>query len=227
MHQLRNVSLHNLYGPTETNVCTYYDVGTVPPEGDDPVPIGKAIDDVELVVVGEDGAPVAPGEVGELLVRGCTVMQGYFGDRERTSRALVPHPTRPDISDPCYRTGDLVRLQSDGNLEFLGRRDNQIKSRGYRIELGEVESALYSHERVTEAVVVAIADELIGNRLAAVVVGSDLTVEGVTRHCRTRLPHYMVPDDVLVVNELPKTSTGKVDRRAIAALCVSDKGESA
>ena len=227
MKQLPHVSLHNLYGPTETNVCTYYDLGYTPPVGDDPIPIGKAIDDVELVVVDESGQPVASGEVGELLVRGATVMQGYYGDEERTRRSLVPHPARPEVADLCYRTGDLVRANSDGDLEFLGRRDNQTKSRGYRIELGEVEAALYAHPQVVEAVVAAVPDQLVGNRLMAVVVTSGLDVAGLTAHCRDRLPHYMLPDDVLLVPELPKTSTGKVDRQAIAGMCRTYKEESA
>ena len=227
MKQLPHVSLHNLYGPTETNVCTYYDLWHTPPVGDDPIPIGRAIDDVELVVVDEAGQVVAPGEVGELLVRGATVMQGYYGDGERTRRSLVPHPARPEVADLCYRTGDLVRANADGDLDFLGRRDNQTKSRGYRIELGEVEAALYAHPQVVEAVVAAVPDQLVGNRLMAVVVTSGLDVVGLTAHCRDRLPHYMLPDDVLLVPELPKTSTGKVDRQAIAGMCRTYKEESA
>ena len=226
MGQLPHVSFHNLYGPTETNVCTYYDLGHTPPDGDAPISIGRAIDDVELVIVGDDDQPVAPGEVGELLVRGPTVMSGYFGDPERTARGLVQHPARTDVHDPCYRTGDLVREQPDGNLEFLGRRDNQTKSRGYRIELGEVESAIYAHPDVVEAVVVAVPDELVGNRLSAVVVGT-VSVDVLAEHCRKRLPSYMIPDDVIVVASLPKTSTGKVDRQSVAALCRTEKKESA
>jgi amino acid adenylation domain-containing protein len=226
MTQLPHVSFHNLYGPTETNVCTYYDLDHTPPAGEEPISIGRAIDDVELLIVGEDGSPVPDGEVGELLVRGPTVMAGYFGDPARTHRAIVAHPSRNDVSDRCYRTGDLVRLLADGNLEFLGRRDSQIKSRGYRIELGEVEAALHSHPDVIEAVVMATPDPLVGNRLTAVVVGRKLTTGALAEHCRDRLPGYMFPDVVIVVDELPKTSTGKIDRQSVAVLCCQDKRES-
>jgi amino acid adenylation domain-containing protein len=227
MKQLPHVSFHNLYGPTETNVCTYYDLDHTPPVDDEPISIGLAIDDVQLVIVDEGGAPVPDGEVGELLVRGPTVMTGYFGDPARTQRAMLAHPSRDDVSDRCYGTGDLVRLRADGNLEFLGRRDNQIKSRGYRIELGEVEVGLHSHPDVIEAVVTAIPDELVGNRLTAVVVGRNLTADALAEHCRDRLPGYMFPDEVIVVDELPKTSTGKIDRQAVAVFCRTYKRETA
>lgn len=219
MRQLPHVSFANLYGPTETNVCTFYDLGNTPPEGDAPVPIGDAIADVELLIVADDGTPAHDGEVGELLVRGPTVMAGYFGDPDRTSRMLVPHPWRSDTPDLCYRTGDLVRRRADGALDFLGRRDNQIKSRGYRIELGEVEAALHTYPAAAEAVVVAIPDDLVGNRLIAVVVGTGVDSQDLLRHCAGRIPSYMVPDEVLLLDALPKTSTGKVDRHALTTLC--------
>ena len=138
MAALPHVGFFNLYGPTETNVCTYYEV---PPLADDaaPIPIGEAIPNVEVFAVTADGHRARPGEEGELWVRGPTVMQGYWGDPERTARSLVPDPLGTGPRDPAYRTGDLVRAGADGTFQLLGRRDHQIKSRGYRIELQEIE----------------------------------------------------------------------------------------
>jgi amino acid adenylation domain-containing protein len=198
----------NLYGPTETNVCTWYEVQ---PETltDDAIPIGRAIDGVDLIVEGDDGTPVAAGEVGELLVRGPTVMHGYWGDPERTSRVLHAG---------TYRTGDLVRESGDGELVFLGRRDAQVKTRGYRVELGEVETALYSLPAVLECAVVAIPDDAITNRLKAFVVAREpLTESDLAGRCRERLPRYMVPDEFELRDSLPKSATGKIDRRRLQA----------
>lgn len=215
MDLLPSASFANLYGPTETNVCTWY---PVPRDlsGDDPIPIGRAISGDEVFAVTDDGRLAEPGETGELMVRGATVMQGYWGDHERTMRTLVPHPFRPELRDPVYRTGDLVRLEPNGDYAFIGRRDSQIKSRGYRIELGDVETAIFSHPGVVECAVVAIPDDLVTNRLVGFVALRDgVTVADVLRHCRTRLPRYMVPETLEIHDELPKTSTGKVDRRTL------------
>jgi amino acid adenylation domain-containing protein len=226
MTKLPHVSFHNLYGPTETNVCTSYDVPAPPPEdADEPVPIGFAIDDVELLVVTDEGRLAPPGEVGELLVRGPTVMAGYFHDAERTTKALVAHPTRSDVTDPCYRTGDLVRVRADGALDFLGRRDSQTKHRGYRIELGEVESALYSGAGVEEVAVVAVPDELAGSRLRALVVADGATAAQLAAHCRRLLPSYMIPEEWVFLEHLPRTSTGKVDRAGLERSARPEQGE--
>src|SRR5260221_12756467 len=162
----------NLYGPTETNVCTWYDV-TAPPAGDDPVPIGKACCNDEALVLDERLAPVPDGGAGELWIRGATVMQGYWGNPERTALALQRIEVAPGLTDTAYRTGDIVRRLPDGNLEFLGRRDHQVKTRGYRVELGEIETALHAHPAVDEAVGIALPDPEVTNRLRAPV-GSKL-----------------------------------------------------
>lgn len=208
----------NLYGPTETNVCTYYDVPALPPEQTESIPIGVPIAGVDVFVVGESGEPVADGDTGELQVRGPTVAQGYWGDPERTARAFVEYAAGP-LAGRVYRTGDLVRRRADGNIVFLGRKDHQIKSRGYRIELGEIESALSAHPAVAECAVVAVPDDVVGNRLKAFVVSSDPAVDAgdLTRFCARLLPRYMVPEVFEFVAMLPKTSTGKTDRAALAA----------
>jgi acyl-coenzyme A synthetase/AMP-(fatty) acid ligase len=169
---------------------------------------------VRARVVREDGTPAAAGEVGELLITGPTVMRGYWGDPERTARGL-----RVAGAERTYRTGDLVRENAAGELEFLGRRDAQIKTRGYRVELGEIEAALHALDVVVEAAVVAIPDEAITNRLKAFVVTREpLDGAELSRLCRRRLPAYMIPGEFELRQELPKSSTGKVDRRALAGV---------
>ncbi len=206
----------NLYGPTETNVCTAYTVPAPPEESDPPVSIGRAIANVETFVVDDEGIPVGPGEVGELLVRGPTVMRGYWGDEERTAARLVRDPRDPVFGDPVYRTGDLVEETEDGAYRFLGRRDNQIKSRGYRIELGDIESALNAHPDVLESVVVAVPDELVTNRIRAfVATSSEIGEAALATHCAALIPKYMIPETFYFRPHLPKTSTGKLDRKRL------------
>jgi len=208
----------NLYGPTETNVCTWLEVAA-PPEGERPLPIGKACPYDDVLVLDESLKPVPTGAAGELWVRGATVMRGYWGRPERTALALQPIEIAPGVTDLAYRTGDLVRVQGDDNLEFLGRRDHQVKTRGYRVELGEIETVLHRHPAVDEAVVLAIPDEEVTHRLRAVVVtksGSALDEAALRQHCAESLPRYMVPEAIEFRRELPRTSSGKVDRRALA-----------
>lgn len=210
----------NLYGPTETNVCTWYEVTEIP-QSDRPVPIGRAIDGVETAAVAQDGSTAGQGDTGELLVRGPTVMTGYWNDPERTAEVLVPSP--PGTSWPTsYRTGDVVQVGPDGLYHFVGRRDHQVKSRGHRIELGEIESVLHTHPAVADCVVVPVPDEEVTNRLwACVVPVGVLDPASLMRTCRDRLPRYMVPDHVEVLDEFPKTSTGKTDRRALQGRLVA------
>ena len=203
----------NLYGPTETNVCTWYEV-PAPPEGDAPIPVGRACSGDEVFALDEQGRRVGTGEEGILHVRGPTVMMGYWARTEQTAEVLSETPG----GDRVYRTGDLVVPMKDGNFRFLGRRDHQVKSRGYRIELGEVEAALLSHPDIAEAVVVPVPDEEIGHRLRALVVaagGKQPAPAELTQHCAQRIPKYMIPESIDARPQLPKTSTGKIDRQRL------------
>jgi acyl-CoA synthetase (AMP-forming)/AMP-acid ligase II len=221
MGLLPHASFFNLYGPTETNVCTFYQV----PHGLDPsstsIPIGAACANTEVFAVGEsDGRLAGVGEEGELLVRGGTVMAGYWGLPDKTAQVLITNQLQPAFPDRVYRTGDIVKLAADGNYLFVGRRDFMVKSRGYRIELGEIEQVLHQHDKVREAAVVPVPDEEIGVRLQAFVAAhGDMTVEPGELHafCLARLPAYMVPETFVIRAELPKTSTGKTDRQALLA----------
>lgn len=209
--------LWNIYGPTETNVVTYHRVRHLP-EDDRTIPIGRACENSEVFALKEDGTPAGVDEEGELHVRGPTVMKGYWGRRERTAEVLVPNPLAPELGELVYRTGDLVRLREDGEYDFLGRRDHQIKSRGYRIELGEVEATMNAHPAVDQAVAVAVPHDEWGRAIVAWVQpreGQALSVNDVKRHVARRLPRYMVPSRVHIMQQLPRTSTGKIDRQQL------------
>ncbi len=209
MDALPGARFFNLFGPTETNVCTAYAVPRPLPHEVTAIPIGRASCGDTAIIVGPDGAEVAPGEVGELHIDGPTVMLGYWDGGRRTP-AKRPYPT-----------GDYVSQRPDGELMYHGRRDHMVKVHGFRVELGEVEATLQSHPGVREAVVVAHAGELV-----AVVVLSDsaLSVLELKRHCARRIPQHMVPRGVWLTPTLPRTSNGKVDRvRTEAAVRNDDR----
>src|SRR5262249_41881304 len=223
MSQVPHASNLNGYGQPEPNLCSSFEV-TGAGSGAKlaaPVPIGKACANTDVFAVTSDGRRVTrPGEEGELYVRGPGLMRGYWGQPEKTREVLVRNPFQEAYDEPAYRTGDLVTLDADGNYVFLGRRDGMVKTRGYRVELGEVETALYEHQAIREAVVVPVPDELLGSRLRAIVsaYGTGVTAQEVLEHCRRRLPRYMVPDVVEFCEALPRTSTGKVDRARLAGV---------
>jgi amino acid adenylation domain-containing protein len=206
----------NLYGPTETNVCTACPIPlTIAEERSEPFPIGSVCSPLSARVVDERGRDLPAGAIGELLIGGPGVMRGYFGQPGLTAAAfLVEDGTR------WYRTGDLVKDDGTGCLQFHGRRDRMIKKRGYRIELGEIESALYRHDGVDRAGVVAQADE-VGISIAAFVAlkpDQKKSIIALKRHCMSYLPAYMIPDTFTFVDDLPRTSTDKVDYQSLRSL---------
>ena len=214
---LPEVGLYNLFGPTETNVCTYYEVPPdIPDDTTAPIPIGRACEHLETFVLDDDGQEVGEGVEGTLWARGGNLMQGYWNDRERTATSLQPDPRgRLGLA---YCTGDRVKLLASGDYQFLGRRDHMIKTRGYRVELGEIESALTAHPDVLEAVVVPLPDPQLGNRLVASIVprtGRQPSPGELRGFCTERLPLYMVPEQLEVLITFPRTSTGKADRQAL------------
>jgi L-proline---[L-prolyl-carrier protein] ligase len=216
---LPHVRFANLFGPTETNVCTWWEVPPLPEEMTESIPIGRAIENVDVFALTDEGRLAEPGEMGELCVRGPTVMQGYLGDPERTAERLVPSPLGGVLDQPIYRTGDLVEQMADGAYRFLGRRDAQVKSRGYRIELGDIEAALHAHPSVVECAVVAIPDDVVTNRLKAFVTTQDgeTSRADLIAFCAERIPQYMIPEEFEFAEDLPRTSTGKIDRRALSS----------
>ncbi len=219
-------NLVNLYGPTETNVCTYWPVPDLCNWTEPSIPIGFDCEGCQGVVVDETLRPVPDGVEGELLVRGGTLMSGYWGDPEQTEARLVPDFLYPHLGDRLYRTGDLVTRRADGSYDFHGRRDHMIKVRGYRVELAEVEAALMLGEWVAEGAVVPFEFDREGVRetdLVAFIVAREgavpdaKTERALRQDLGTRIPKYMIPAEIRWVRSLPMTSTGKLDRRALRA----------
>ena len=218
MQLLPHVRFANLFGPTETNVNTWYEVPHWDGEPPASIPIGKPVRDVDIFAVADDGTILEPGETGEMYVRGPTVMQGYWADPERTTATLFRDWGPGASAYPTYRTGDLAYVDENGDWIFLGRRDSQIKSRGYRIELGDIEAALHQHPSVLECAVVPIPDEVVTNRIKAfVVTREDVGQEELVSFVCERVPRYMAPELFEFRETLPRSSTGKVDRRALAS----------
>ena len=208
----------NLYGPTETNVCTYYEVPTPIAESRaEPVPIGKVCSHLEGVVVDADGMPVTKGAEGELCIRGAGVTQGYWNLPEQSRKSFIAVGRGPLY----YRTGDVVIEERDGNFRYLGRKDRMIKKRGFRVELGEIESCLYRHPEIREAAVTALPDEVLGVKVCAHVAckdGKKLSLIDLKRFCSELIPAYMIPDVFTFHSSLPKTSTDKVDYQTLKAM---------
>jgi amino acid adenylation domain-containing protein len=206
----------NHYGPTEATVgCCVY---RVPANIDAPanVPIGRPIPGVETIIRLEDGKSAGSGEVGELLVGGKAPASGYWGQPELTAKSFIELPGGQVEGARWYRTGDLVRRLGDGNLEFLGRADGQIKVLGHRIELAEIERALLSHTNVREAAALA-AGTNDSPEIVAAVTTSDATLseEALRQYLRSQLPSAMVPSRISFFETLPVKSSGKIDREAI------------
>ena len=212
---------YNLYGPTETNVITYYKLNRIPPDQESPIPIGKACENMDVFAVKDDGALVIkPGEEGELFARGSCLAQGYWGDEGKTSRSFISNKLQTNFQDKIYKTGDIVTLDDEGNFLYKGRRDHMIKSRGYRIELGEIETVLYSNPDIKEVAVIAVPDEFIGHRIQAFLVshnGKELNSADIRKFCGKNLPRYMIPEEIEFRQSLPKTSTGKINKPALSS----------
>jgi amino acid adenylation domain-containing protein len=204
----------NLYGPTETTVWSTY---AVLDDDRRPVPIGRPLDNTQVHVLDQRLRPVPLGEVGELYIAGAGLAHGYAGHPAATAERFVACPFGP-AGARMYRTGDLVRETPTGELVFVGRADQQVKVRGYRVELGEVEATLLRHPDVLEAAAVVREDRFGGDRLVAFVAsaaGRRLDGESVRRQVAEFLPTYMVPSTCVVLDRLPRTPNGKLDRGAL------------
>lgn len=213
------VRLHHQYGPTEATVdAACWDC--VPGETRAYVPLGGPVANTQLHVLDARGLPVAPGEVGELYIGGVGLARGYLHRPEATAAAFVPDPFSDVPGARLYRTGDRVRRAVDGTLEFIGRRDHQVKLRGYRIELEEIDAVLSRHAGIRQAVTVVRSGAAGEGRLVAYVVpvGSSEAAPGLASlraYLEERLPDYMVPAVFVRLDALPLTPTGKIDRGAL------------
>ncbi len=216
--------LWNMYGPTETTIWS--SVYRVDQADWAVAPIGRPIANTQMYVLDSHSHPVPLGVAGELYIGGDGLARGYWNRSELTVEKFVKNPFRPGTR--LYRTGDLARYQPDGNLQYLGRIDNQVKVRGFRIELGEIEAVLAQHEAVEQAVVVAREDVPVNKRLVAYVIPSTgrlCTREELRAHIKQSLPEYMVPSAFVALDRFPLTPNGKVDRRALPPPDVAPQSE--
>lgn len=225
MEQLPGARFSHVYGSTEVNVCTYYHL---PPASQitGPLPIGRACSTTSTLVVDEGGRPVPDGEAGELLVRGSTVMSGYWDEADRNRAILVRRPAPGGLEEVYFRTGDRVRSLDDGQLAFVARADRQVKVRGHRVELEEVEAALLSLASVEEAAAFTVPDAEGSSAIrAAVVAGGDASSErDIVAGLRKILPPQAIPERIYHVESMPRTPTGKVDGKALQARLIEEDG---
>jgi amino acid adenylation domain-containing protein len=209
---------YNLYGPTETNVCTYHLIpDVIEADRTTPYPIGKVCEQLRARVVDLDNEDVARGVEGELLIAGDNVMQGYWNLPDRSVQAFVVDSS----GTRWYHTGDMVIEDVTGVFDFVGRRDRMVKRRGYRIELGEIEAGMYRHPGVREAAAISLRDASGDVRIKVILAmaeGEKRSVISLKKFCADTLPVSMIPDLIEFVDALPKTSTDKVDYQRLAAV---------
>jgi amino acid adenylation domain-containing protein/thioester reductase-like protein len=215
------LQLINTYGPTETTVSALlYRIPCITSSTTSEVPIGSPLPYVQAYILDPHLQPVPIGVTGELYIGGPGLARGYLNRPELTSEKFIPNPFSDRKSERLYKTGDLARYLTDGNIEFLGRLDNQVKIHGFRIELGEIEAVLNAHPQIQQAVVIAKEDTPGNKRLITYMVTCDetLTTKQLRGFLLLKLPEYMVPSTFVTLKTLPLTSNGKIDRKALAAL---------
>jgi amino acid adenylation domain-containing protein len=213
--------IYNHYGPTETTVgvLTYHARTQLPSTRSGTLPLGRPLPNSRIYLLDADGQPVPIGEQGELCIGGRGVARGYLKRPDLTAEKFVADPFSPDPDARLYRTGDVARYLPDGNIEFCGRIDHQIKLHGYRVELGEIEAALREQDAVQDAVVLAREDDTGEKQLVAYVTPKQSLMPATLReHLKARLPQYMVPSAFVLMDSLPLTLNGKIDRQGLAGL---------
>ncbi len=219
-----NGRLTNMYGPTETTIwSTTHDVVDT-----SNIPIGLPIANTDIYILDESRQPVPTGVPGDLFIGGRGVVRGYLNRPELTDERFIDNPFKAD--ERIYWTGDLAKYRDDGVIEFLGRADHQVKIRGYRIELGEIESKLSQHTQVNECVLLLREDSPGDQRLVAYVVpkvGALPDANDIREHLRKDLPEYMVPNDVVILDAMPLTPNGKIDRKQLPEPHAASKASSA
>jgi len=225
MKKLPHVRFDNMYGPAEVNGCTHYTVESLS-QSDESVPIGPVNDISDALVVNPEGEEVARGESGELLIRGPTMMQGYWGRPDLNRRAFYRRQITDCYDEVYYRTGDMVVQDPNGSFRFLGRKDRQIKVRGYRVELDEVESALASIDDVEESAAFAVPQEDGSQQIQVAVTlknGKQHKDSDLLAYLKLRLPWYALPSALRVQEVFPRTTTGKIDRRKLQEISLAGK----
>ncbi len=219
MEALPEVQFSNVYGPAEAPSCTIYDIPSLPEDFDEPIPIGTVSYNSVDIIIDEDGNECPVGVAGELCIRSSTLTKGYWNRPDLNERAFFLRDSFGHFPEVYYRTGDVVVRHEDGLLRFLGRQDRMIKTRGHRVELDEVEAALASHDAVSEAAAYAVPDASGSKSIHAAVKASEgqsVEASEVMKHAAKRLPKYALPLELMVVDEFPRTTSGKIDRRQLA-----------
>ncbi|WP_208341649.1 polyketide synthase [Aetokthonos hydrillicola] len=217
--QLPETQFVNGYGPTESTTFTCcYRIPRPLPEGISSIPIGRPIGNTQIYILDKHLRPVPVGIVGELYIGGAGLAIGYINRPDLTKERFIPNPFSDDADARLYKTGDLVRYLPDGNVEFIGRGDNQVKIRGYRIELGEIEAALSQHPSVQDVIVLAY-EKTPGNKqlVAYVTPTADqaINISETKDYLKQRLPEYMVPSTIMLLDKIPLTPNGKADRNSL------------
>lgn len=216
----------NAYGPTEaTGVSLFYEVTNVPVSPTESIPIGKPCENTEVLLLTENDTPAHQGQRGEICIRGAGLSSGYWNDPEKTAKSFIQNPGSQIPGDRIYRTGDLGKMREDGNIEFSGRKDFQIKYMGYRIEPAEIEMALLGIEGVDEAAVILADSDIIDipEIVAFFETKNGLEKSQILTHINAVLPPHMIPQYIIPVDKLPHTDRGKVDRKNLQRLFLAHR----
>ncbi|MBE8997953.1 amino acid adenylation domain-containing protein [Nostoc sp. LEGE 12447] len=215
--ELSGCTLQNQYGPTESHVVTSFTLKDVASSWSLLPPIGRAIANTQIYILDSHLQPLPIGVPGELYIGGVAISRSYINSPELTAEKFIPNPFAKD-GNRLYKTGDRVRYLPDGNIEFLGRIDNQVKVRGFRIELGEIETVLAAHPQIKEAVVIPREDQPGNKRLVAYIVPKQhLDTSELLCYLKQKLPEYMLPSAFVKLLDVPLTPSGKIERRALPA----------
>lgn len=207
----------NLYGPTEgTGVCCYYEVDREF-ELDEVIPIGRPFKNTEILLLNDQNKCAGPGETGEICIRGTSLTLGYYNDMERTQEAFVQNPLNPFYPELIYKTGDLGRYNELGELEFVSRKDYQIKHMGHRIELGEIEVNVNMMEEINMA---GCVYDNVKNKIILYYVGNTEEKE-LANALKEKLPRYMIPNRIIRLDTMPLTANGKIDRVTLKNLMIN------
>jgi amino acid adenylation domain-containing protein len=225
MRALPQASFYNGYGPTEaTGISLCYHVKHIP-KPSEKIPIGHPCKGAQVVVLGDDGQSVNPGDIGELCISGVCLSKGYLNDNEKTRSNFTAPPTGSDLGDRIYHTGDLVQQSPTGEYVFISRKDQQVKWMGYRIELGEIETNLLAHPKVNDAVVLKIETSDVGISELIAFFESDEILSGneLSGFLGRLLPNYMVPQNYIQVKYMPRNDRGKISRQEIIRMYKENK----
>jgi amino acid adenylation domain-containing protein len=210
---LPSATFVNMYGPIEITLdCLYYLVDKEL-QDDEPIPIGRACRNTDILILREDGSKADIDEQGELCVRGSSLAMGYYNDPQKTSIAFTQNPLQKHFPELIYRTGDIVYMRADGDIMFIGRKDHQIKHQGYRIELSEIESVVLHHNEIRNACVVYDSN----NKSIQLFYESDkeIAVRDMRQFLGKRVPKYMIPNEFIRVEQMPMNTNGKIDRKML------------